>query len=155
MAKSDEPTFSAEERAAMQATVKERKTSRSRKKVDPETARREGEAEVLAKIAELDGEDRPLAEAVHRLVGENAPHLIPRTYYGMPGYAGADGKIVLFFKPKAKFKVRYATIEFEWAAQLDDGDLWPTRYAVTALNDADLAFLAERIRTAAPAESAE
>ncbi|MDQ4214784.1 hypothetical protein [Microbacterium capsulatum] len=152
MAKEDGPTFSAEERAAMQATVKERTAARSRKKADPETIRREGEAEVLAKIAELEGSDRELAHAVHELVMDNAGHLLPRTYYGMPGYANADGKIVLFFKPKAKFKVRYATIEFEWAAQLDDGHVWPTRYAITALTDEDRDFLADRIRTAAPAE---
>ncbi|MDR6867939.1 uncharacterized protein YdhG (YjbR/CyaY superfamily) [Microbacterium resistens] len=144
--------LSAEERAAVKDAVTENRAARSRTKADPEAVRREGEAEVLAKIAEMTEADRVLAEAVHRLVSENAPHLLPRTYYGMPAYADGNGKIVLFFKPKAKFKVRYATVEFEWAAQLDDGDLWPTRYAVTALGDVDLAFLAERIRTAAPAQ---
>lgn len=144
--------LSTEERAAVKEAVKENRTRTSRKKVDPEIARREGEAEVLAKIAEMDGEDGPLATALHRLVGENAPHLVPRTYYGMPAWANAAGKVVCFFKPKAKFKVRYATFEFEWPAQLDDGAVWPTAYAVTALGDADLAFLGERIRRAAPAE---
>lgn len=151
MTKDSENGLSAEERAAVKDAVKEKRAARSRKKADPEEVRREGEAEVQAKIAEMDDADRSLAEAVHRLVAENAPHLVPRTYYGMPAYADADGKIVLFFKPKAKFKVRYATIEFEWAAQLDDGHLWPTRYAVTALGEAERSFLAERIRTAAPA----
>jgi len=150
MTKDSENGLSAEERAAVKDAVKEKRAARSRKKADPEEVRREGEAEVQAKIVEMDDADRSLAETVHRLVAENAPHLVPRTYYGMPAYADADGKIVLFFKPKAKFKVRYATIEFEWAAQLDDGDLWPTRYAVTALGEAEQSFLAERIRTAAP-----
>lgn len=76
---------------------------------------------------------------------------MPKTYYGMPAWANAAGKVVCFFKPKAKFKVRYATFEFEWPAQLDDGTVWPVSYAVTALTPADLAFLGERIRTAAPA----
>ena len=151
MTKDSENGLSTEERAAVKDAVKEKRAARSRKKADPEEVRREGEAEVQAKIAEMDDADRSLAEAMHRLVAENAPHLVPRTYYGMPAYADADGKIVLFFKPKAKFKVRYATIEFEWAAQLDDGHLWPTRYAVTALGEAERSFLAERIRTAAPA----
>ncbi|WP_424936808.1 MULTISPECIES: hypothetical protein [Bacteria] len=150
MTKDSDNGLSAEERAAVKDAVKEKRAARSRKKTDPEEARREGEAEVQAKIAEMDDADRSLAEAVHRLVAENAPHLVPRTYYGMPAYADADGKIVLFFKPKAKFKVRYATVDFEWAAQLDDGALWPTRYAVIALGEGERSLLAERIRTAAP-----
>ena len=146
------PVLTEFERAAVKEAAKENRARASRKKVDPATARAAGEADVLAKIAEMDGEDGPLAHALHRLVAENAPHLVPRTYYGMPAWANPAGKVVCFFKPKAKFKVRYATFEFEWPAQLDEGTVWPTSYAVTALTPADLAFLAERIRTAAPAE---
>lgn len=146
------PVLTAAERAAVKEAANESRVRASRKKISPAEARAAGEADVLAKIAEMDGEDGPLAEALHRLVGENAPHLVPRTYYGMPAWANAAGKVVCFFKPKAKFKVRYATFEFEWPAQLDDGAVWPTAYAVTALAPADLDFLGERIRRAAPAE---
>lgn len=152
MTENPAPVLTAQERVAVKEAAKESRVRASRKKVDPATARAEGEADVLAKIAEMDGEDGPLAEALRRLVAENAPHLVPRTYYGMPAWANAAGKVVCFFKPKAKFKVRYATFEFEWPAQLDDGAVWPIAYAVTALSPADLAFLGERIRKAAPAE---
>ena len=74
---------------------------------------------------------------------------MPKTYYGMPAWANEAGKVVCFFKPKSKFKVRYATFEFDTAAQLDEGSVWPTAYAVAALTDADLTFLAERVRQAA------
>lgn len=143
-----EANFTAEEREAMKDRVQEAKSARSRKKKDPATVRPEGEAEVLAKIAELPEEDRVLAEKLHALVSENAPALVPRTYYGMPAW-GKDGKVLCFFQQKSKFKVRYATFGFEAVANLDDGTLWPTSYAVTGLTDADLEFLAERVRQAA------
>lgn len=143
-----EENFTAEEREAMKARAKEAKTARSRKKKTPEEIRAEGEAEMLAKIAELDEPDRSLATRLHELVSEEAPHLVPRTYYGMPAW-GKDGKVLCFFQPATKFKVRYATFGFETIANLDEGTVWPTSYAVTELTDADLAFLAERIRKAA------
>ena len=143
-----EENFTAEEREAMKARVTEAKTARSRKKKTPEEVRAEGEAEVLAKIAELPEPDKSLAEKLHALVSENAPHLVPRTYYGMPAW-GKDGKVLCFFQPATKFKVRYATFGFETIANLDDGTVWPTSYAVMELTDADLAMLAERIRLAA------
>lgn len=149
MTENTAPVLTEFERAAVKEAAKESRTRVARKKVSAEEARAAGEADVRAKIAEMDAEDGGLARALHRLVAENAPHLVPKTYYGMPAWANADGKVVCFFKPKAKFKVRYATFEFEWPAQLDDGTVWPVSYAVTALTPADLAFLGERIRTAA------
>jgi len=152
MTENTAPVLTEFERAAVKEAAKESRTRVARKKISPEEARAAGEADVSAKIAEMDGEDGALAEALHRLVAENAPHLVPRTYYGMPAWANGAGKVVCFFKPKAKFKVRYATFEFEWPARLDEGAVWPVSYAVTALSAADLAFLGERIRKAAPAE---
>ncbi|GAA1538755.1 hypothetical protein HD600_001232 [Microbacterium ginsengiterrae] len=138
--------FTAEEREAMKAKLTESRTSRSRAKKSPEQARAEGEAEVNGKIAEMPDDDRALAERIAAMVTENAPQLMPRTYYGMPAWANEAGKVVCFFKPKSKFKVRYATFEFEAPAALDDGNVWPVSYAVAALTEADLAFLAERVR---------
>jgi len=144
-----EKNFTAEERDAMKAKLAETKTSRSRAKKTPEEARAEGAAEVASKIADMPDDDRMLGETLSAMVTENAPHLVPRTYYGMPAWANEAGKVVCFYKPKSKFKVRYSTFEFDQAARLDDGNVWPTAYAVTALTDADLAFLAERVREAA------
>lgn len=144
-----EKNFTAEERDAMKAKLAETKTSRSRAKKTPEEAHAEGAAEVASKIADMPDDDRMLGETLSAMVTENAPHLVPRTYYGMPAWANEAGKVVCFYKPKSKFKVRYSTFEFDQAARLDDGNVWPTAYAVTALTDADLAFLAERVREAA------
>ena len=150
MAKAGETAnFTEEERAAMKETAAERRTTRSKGKKDPEELRREGEAEVLAKIADMPDDDRALGEKLHALVSEVAPHLVPRTYYGMPAYANQAGKVVCFYKPRSKFKVRYSTFEFDQAANLDDGAVWPVAYAVTALDDEQLAFLGERVRLAA------
>ena len=118
-----------EEKAAMQASVRERKSSSKR---SPEEERAEGEAEVLAKIADMPTPDREMGERIHALVTETAPDLVPRTYYGMPAYA-KDGKVICFFKAASKFKVRYATFEFQPDARLDDGDMWPVSFAVTKL----------------------
>lgn len=145
---SETKNFTDEEREAMKAAASEKKTARSRAKKTPEQARAEGEAEVLAKIADLPEPDKTLATKLHALVTENAPHLVPRTYYGMPAW-GKDGKVLCFFQPASKFKVRYGTFGFETNSNLDDGTVWPTSYAVTDLTDADLTFLAERIRLAA------
>ena len=124
------PAFSKEERAAMRETVRER---RSRARSDPA----ESEREVLAKIAEMAPEDRTIAEKIHALVRTHAPGLAPRTWYGMPAYTNAEGKVVVFFQSAAKFKVRYATIGFQEAAHLDEGNLWPSAFAVTKLTAAD------------------
>lgn len=123
--------FSAEERAAMRERAKEAKAEARRAK-DSEV----GERDVLAKIAEMEGTDRTLAEGIHAIVRATAPALTPKTWYGMPAYA-KDGKIVCFFQSAAKFKARYATLGFNEDAALDDGTMWPTAFAVTALTPAD------------------
>jgi uncharacterized protein YdhG (YjbR/CyaY superfamily) len=81
-------------------------------------------------IAQLEPEDKVLAEGLRKVVTEVAPELMPKTYYGMPGYANSDGRMVVFIQPAKKFKTRYATLGFEDKANLDDGDMWPTAFAV-------------------------
>jgi uncharacterized protein YdhG (YjbR/CyaY superfamily) len=137
--------LSAEERAAMRATVRERKRQA---KVSPEEARAAGESDVRAAIAEMPDEDRVIAERVHEIVHETAPQLVPRTFYGMPAYA-RDGKVVCFFQGKAKFKVRYATIGFQPDAALDDGTMWATGFAITKLTPANEKRIAELVKKAA------
>jgi uncharacterized protein YdhG (YjbR/CyaY superfamily) len=92
--------------------------------------REAGTKSVLDAIAGLGPEDRALAEGLHKVVTEVAPDLVPKTYYGMPGYANDEGKMVVFMQPAGKFKTRYSTIGFEERAHLDDGDFWPTAFAV-------------------------
>ena len=116
--------LSAEEKAAMRETLNERRRAGSGE-VD-------GEADVLAKIAEMPEPDRVMAERIHAIVKAQAPVLAPRTWYGMPAYA-KDGKVICFFQSGAKFKSRYATFGFQQAANLDDGDFWPTSYALNRL----------------------
>lgn len=108
----------------------------------------DGEADLLAKIAEMEDADRVMAERLHALVLEAAPGLAPKTWYGMPAYA-KDGRVVLFFKPAAKFKARYATLGFNDSARLDDGAMWPTAFALTELTAADEARIAELVQRAA------
>ena len=133
------------ERAAMQEGARERKASTRR---DPAAERAEGERDLLAKIAAMPEQDRLLAERIHALVTSAAPHLAPKTYYGMPAYA-KDGKTVCFFKPSSKFKERYSTFGFEQAACLDDGTMWPVSFAVTELTKADEARIVELVTKAA------
>ena len=142
-----EKNFTVEEREAMQAAAKEARTRRSWAKKSPEELRAAGEADLKEAVAKLTDEDRLLAEQLHALVSEVAPELVPRTYYGMPAW-GRDGKVLCFFQPASKFKVRYGTFGFEPISNLDDGTVWPTAYAVTALTEQDLEFLAGRIRQA-------
>jgi uncharacterized protein YdhG (YjbR/CyaY superfamily) len=142
-----EKNFSAEEREAMQAAAKEARTRRSRAKKSPEELRAAGEADIKEAIEKLTAEDQALSNKLHALVSEVAPELVPRTYYGMPAW-GRDGKVLCFFQPASKFKVRYGTFGFEPISNLDDGTVWPTAYAVTDLTKADLEFLGERIRVA-------
>lgn len=132
--------FTAGERAAMKERAAELKAEKQAR-----TAA-EQEAEVLERIAEMADPDRVLAERLHALVREVAPHLQSRTWYGMPAYA-RDGKVVCFFKPAVKFKSRYATLGFEDAAALDDGAMWPTSFALaswTADAEARIAALLRR-----------
>jgi hypothetical protein len=121
-----------EERAAMQESARERKSSSRR---SPEDERAAGEADVRAKIADMPEPDRTMGERIHALVTDTVPDLVPRTYYGMPAYS-KDGKVICFFKAASKFKVRYATFEFQPDAGLDDGDMWPVSFAVTKLTPA-------------------
>ena len=107
-----------------------------------------GEKAVLEAIAELEPDDKVLAEGLHRVVAEVAPDLVPKTYYGMPGYANAEGKIVVFIQPAKKFKTRYATIGFEDKAALDDGDLWSVGFAVRNWTPAVEQKLTELVRKA-------
>ena len=117
--------FSAEERAAMKARATELRAEgkKGARKAD-------GLQAVLDSIAEMAPEDRVLAERVHVIVTATAPELSPKTWYGMPAYANADGKIVVFFQNAGKFSYRYSTLGFQDAANLDDGDLWPVSYAL-------------------------
>ena len=125
--------FSAEERAAMKERLREqRAASRRTKPQSPEA----GEQEVLEKIAEMPEPDRALAERVHTIVRAAAPQLVPRTWYGMPAYS-KDGDVVCFFQPASKFKARYATLGFSDKANLDDGEMWPTSFAIARLTAAD------------------
>jgi uncharacterized protein YdhG (YjbR/CyaY superfamily) len=121
----DSDGFSAEERAAMKERAAELRAEgkKGAKKAD-------GLQEVLDKIAEMAPEDRALAERVHVTVTATAPQLTPKTWYGMPAYANADGDVVVFFQDSGKFKYRYSTLGFQDAANLDEGDLWPVSYAL-------------------------
>lgn len=123
--------FIAVERAAMKERADELKAQgkKGHKKADDEQA-------VLNKIAEMPDDDRAIAERIHVLVTTTAPDLAPRTWYGFPAYANADGKIVCFFQPSAKFGTRYSTLGFNDVAQLDDGTFWPTAFAITQLSAA-------------------
>lgn len=96
----------------------------------------DGEAEVLAKIAEMPASDRLMAERIHAIVKAHAPELVPKTWYGMPAYA-KDGNVVCFFQSGQKFKTRYATLGFSDKARLDDGNLWPTAFALKTLTAAE------------------
>jgi uncharacterized protein YdhG (YjbR/CyaY superfamily) len=119
--------FTDEERAAMKERAKELKAEARANK-----DRAEGERDVLAKIAELQGPDRDIAKRLHAIIKVSAPDLSPKTWYGMPAYA-KDGKIVCFFTPASKFNSRYATFGFNDDANLDDGAMWPTSFALKEL----------------------
>src|SRR5919199_656044 len=121
--------FTDEERVAMRERAQELKAAGRR---GARAAKADGESDVLAKIAEMPKPDRVIAERLHALIKDSAPDLAPRTWYGMPAYA-KDGKVVCFFQSAAKFKSRYATLGFSDRANLDDGSMWPTAFAVTEL----------------------
>ena len=134
--------FTAEERAAMKERAKEMKAEARAGK-----DKAEGESDVLAKIAEMPEADRAIAERIHAIVKANAPALSPKTWYGMPAYA-KDGKIVCFFQPADKFKSRYATFGFNDDANLDEGTMWPTSFALTKLTAADEARIGALVNKA-------
>ena len=135
--------FDADEQAAMRERAKEVKAERRRAK-----AGQDGEADVLAKFAEMTESDRAMAERIHAIVKEQAPSLAPKTWYGMPAYA-RDGKVICYFTPADKFKSRYATFGFNDDAKLDDGSMWPTSWALTKLTGADAARIGELVKKAA------
>lgn len=108
-----------------------------------------GEKAVREAIAAMPQDDRVLAEGIDRIVSEVAPHLVPKTWYGFPSYATEDGKIVVFFKAASKFTTRYATLGFEEAAQLDDGDIWVTSFALVAMTPETEKTITAHIRKAA------
>ena len=133
--------FTAEERAAMKERAEELKAEKRR------GSRADQEGEVLAKIAAMPDADRTLAERLHAIVTETAPDLSPKLWYGMPAYA-KDKKVVCFFQPASKFKTRYATLGFNDAANLDDGAMWPTAFALTELSAAEEKRIAELVKKA-------
>jgi len=131
--------LTAEERAALKETVQERKA---------EARGANDEKAVLAKIAEMPGPDRAMAQRIHAIVKASAPELAPKTWYGMPAYANTDGKVVCFFQDAGKFKARYATFGFSDDAHLDEGNVWPTSFALTKLTAADEAKIAALVKKA-------
>ena len=133
------------ERAAMKESARERKKSA---RLRPDEERAAGEQEIQAKIAEMPEPDHGMAVRIHALVTSVAPSLMPRTYYGMPAYA-KDGKVICFFQPKAKFKVRYATFGFQPEAMIDEGTMWPTSFAILELTPAHEERIAALVKKAA------
>jgi len=130
--------LTAEERAALKERIKEEKAEREGKAA---------ESDVLAKIAEMPESDRVMAKRIHEIVKASAPSLSPKTWYGMPAYANKDGKVVCFFTSADKFKSRYATFGFNDDANLDEGAMWPTSFALkelTATEEAKIAALVKK-----------
>jgi uncharacterized protein YdhG (YjbR/CyaY superfamily) len=134
--------FTEAERAAMKERARELKAEA---RVNKDRAA--GESAVLEKIAELEGSDRAMAERIHALVKESAPALAPKTWYGMPAYA-KEGKVVCYFTPASKFKERYATFGFNATANLDEGNMWPTSFALTKLTAAEEAKIGALVQKA-------
>jgi uncharacterized protein YdhG (YjbR/CyaY superfamily) len=135
--------FTAEERAAMRERAKELKAEERANK-----NRAAGESDVLAKIAEMPEPDRTMAERLHEIVKASAPVLSPKTWYGMPAYANKDGKVVCFFQSAQKFNSRYATLGFNDAANLDEGAMWPTSFALKELTGAEEAKIGALVKKA-------
>ena len=138
MAEKASKRFTDEERAAMRERARETKAARGKA---------DGESDVLAKIAEMPDSDRVIAERLHALIRASAPDLKPKTWYGMPAYANTDGKVVCHFQSAQKFKSRYATLGFSDEANLDEGAMWPTSYALkelTAAEEEQIAALVKR-----------
>jgi uncharacterized protein YdhG (YjbR/CyaY superfamily) len=134
--------FTAEERAAMKERARELKAE-----ARADRDRAEGEKDLLAKIAEMPGPDRAMAKRIHAIVKASAPTLSPKTWYGMPAYA-KDGKVVCYFTPASKFGSRYATFGFNDDANLDDGAMWPTSFALKKLNATEEARISALVKKA-------
>jgi uncharacterized protein YdhG (YjbR/CyaY superfamily) len=142
--KAAKKAFTDEEQAAMRERAREVKAAARR---GSRSGKADGESDVLAKIAEMQGQDRAMAERVHAIVKASAPDLSPKTWYGMPAYA-KDGKVVCFFQSAQKFKSRYATLGFSDEANLDEGAMWPTAFALTELKAAEEARIGELVKKA-------
>jgi uncharacterized protein YdhG (YjbR/CyaY superfamily) len=143
--KKSDNVFSKEERAAVQATARERK---SQGKLSPEQERAAGLQDLRDSLAKMPPDDRAMGERIHEIVSAAVPALSPKTYYGMPAYA-KDGKTIAFYKAKSKFKVRYSTVGFQPDATLDDGEMWATEFAVIELTPKVEARIAELVKKAA------
>lgn len=141
--KKAEDGFSAEEKAAMKARALELKAEARASK-----NREEGEKALWAAVAELGEEDRGLATRLHELITATAPNLLPKTWYGMPAYANPEGQVVCFFTPASKFNARYATLGFNEAAKLDDGNMWAASFALLKLTPAEEAKIVELVKKA-------
>ena len=131
--------LSAEEIAAMKEALKERKAALSKE---------EAEKAVLERIAEMKEPDRSMAKRLHEIIKNSAPALSPKTWYGMPAYASKDGKVVCFFQAAQKFKARYATFGFNDKANLDDGAMWPTAFALKELTAAEETKISRLVKKA-------
>ena len=131
--------LTAEERAALRETIAERKAA---------AGKVEGESAVLAKIAEMPAPDRAIAKRLHAIVKASAPTLVPKTWYGMPAYANKEGKVVCFFQSAEKFNTRYATLGFSDQANLDEGAMWPTAFALEKLTAAEEARIGALVKKA-------
>lgn len=137
--------WSEEERAAMQASARERKASA---KLTPEQERAAGLQDLRDSLAKMPPDDRAMGERIHEIISAAVPELAPKTYYGMPAYAKA-GKTICFYKAKSKFRVRYSTVGFQPDATLDDGDMWATEFAVIQLTPAVEARITDLVKKAA------
>jgi uncharacterized protein YdhG (YjbR/CyaY superfamily) len=136
--------FTDEERAAMRERAQELKAATRR---GPRTDKADGESDVLAKIAEMPEPDRAMAERLHAIIKASAPSLSPRTWYGMPAYA-KEGKVVCFFQSAQQFKARYATFGFSDTANIDEGAMWPTAFALKELTAAEEARIGALVKKA-------
>ena len=139
MATTKEGTLSAAEREAIKERARELKASQKKDKL---------EKELLSKIDDMTPEEQKIAIRVHEVIKEAAPGLTPKTWYGQPAYADDAGKVIVFFHAASKYDTRYCTLGFNDDAQLDDGTMWPTSYAVTGLTDADAERVGELVRRA-------
>ena len=146
--RNDDNVFSDAERAAVAATARERKAATGR---SPEQERAAGLKDLRDSLAKMPADDRAMGERIHELVTTAVPALVAKTYYGMPAYAteGKNGKVIAFYKPKSKFKVRYSTLGFQPDASLDDGDMWPVEFAVTRLTTSVESKVTDLIKKAA------
>jgi uncharacterized protein YdhG (YjbR/CyaY superfamily) len=138
-AKKTEKVFSDAELEAMQDAKRERRKG----------SKADGEADLRAAIAKLSGDDKAMTEKLHEIVMANAPSLSPKTWYGLPAWANAEGKAVVFFTPASKFKDRYGSLGFSAGAKLDDGNMWPTSFALLKLGAAEEKRIAALVKQAA------